>query len=243
MALPSREIGRTGGTSAMLARVLGLLLALAALGGCQLTPAANPPSGSASDSRITPKPGPATPHQTLRFRPVLMDPAIDMPLMASPTTNPTPVTDPAQAARIRQAPGLADDPGAQQTALASLDCAKPDPIKGKDDPVLPLATCDDSGMEFLLGPVLLDGSAVADASYFHDAEQDSWVLNLSFTPTGRQRWADYTGTHTGGFVAFVVDGRVISSPKINERIDGDTEITGAFTEQTARDLAAAINNH
>jgi len=61
----------------------------------------------------------------------------------------------------RQASALTDDPGAQQAALASLDCAKPDPLKGKDDPALPAATCDGGGQELLLGPVLLDGNAVA----------------------------------------------------------------------------------
>jgi len=225
----------------MLARVFCLVLALAALGGCQLIPAGAP--APTSGSAITPTPDPGAPHQALRFRPVLTDPAIGVPHIVPPTTNPAPITDPAQAARVRQASALTDDPGAQQAALASLDCAEPDPLKGKDDPALPLATCDGGGQELLLGPVLLDGNAVANASYFHDTEQDAWVVNLSFTPAGRKVWADFTAAHTGEFVAMLVDGRAFSSPKINGKIDGDTEITGSFTEQTARDLAMSINNH
>jgi len=215
----------------MRARVLCLVLTLAALGGCQSTPGTAPTAA------------PGTPHQTLRFRPVLMDDAIGQPHIVSPTSNPAPITDPAQAARVRQAAQLADDVATQQAALAALDCAKPDPLKGKDDPGLPLVTCDGGGEELLLGPTLLDDRAVAKATYFHDAEQDTWVVNLSFTPDGRKVWSDFTGTHEGAYVAMLVDGRVLSSPKINGRIDGDTEVTGGFTEQTARDLAAAINNH
>ncbi|HEY0501748.1 MAG TPA: precorrin-3B C(17)-methyltransferase [Kutzneria sp.] len=172
-----------------------------------------------------------------------MDSAIGEPHIVPSTSNPAPITDAAQAARVRQAVQLADDPGAQQAAFAALDCAKPDPLKGKDDPALPLAACDSGGEELLLGPVLLDDRAIANASYFHDAEPDAWVINLSFTPAGRKLWADFTGAHEGDYVAMLVDGQVLSSPKINGRIDGDTEITGGFTEQTARDLAASINNH
>jgi hypothetical protein len=40
-------------------------LALAALGGCQSTPS--------TPSATTPTPGPDTPHETLRIRPVLVD--------------------------------------------------------------------------------------------------------------------------------------------------------------------------
>jgi preprotein translocase subunit SecD len=172
-----------------------------------------------------------------------MEAGIGVPHIVPSTSNPAPITDPAQAAHVRQAPQLADDPEAQPAALAALDCAKPDPLKGKDDPALPLAACDTGREELLLGPVLLDGSAVAEASYRHDAEQNAWVINLSFTSAGRKLWAEFTGAHDGDYVAIVVDGQVISSPKINGRIDGDTEINASFTEQTARDLAASINNH
>ncbi|MEV6611258.1 precorrin-3B C(17)-methyltransferase [Kutzneria sp. NPDC051319] len=219
----------------MRARVLCLVLALAALGGCQST--------SASGSGSTPTPGPDTPHQTLRFRPVLMDPANGEPHIAPSTSNPAPITDPTKAAHVRQAAQLADDPGAQEAAFAALDCSKPDPLKGKDDPALPLAACDTGNQELLLGPVLLDGKAVDKASYLHDADQNAWVINLTFTPSGRKLWADFTGAHEGDYVAMLVDGQVLSSPKINGRIDGDTQISGGFTEQSARDLAASINNH
>lgn len=222
----------------MRARVLCLVLALAALGGCQSVPTAGTASG------ITPTPGPDTPHRVLRFRSVLVDPTAGSPrIVPSTSKNAAPVTDPAQAARIRQDPHLTDDPAAQQAALASIDCTQPDPLKGKDDPALPLATCDRSYQEYLLGPAVLDGSAVAKASYRHDTQQDAWVVSLSFTSAGQKKWSDYTGAHTGGFVAIVLDGQVQSSPEINGRIDGDTEITGNFTEQFARDFAASLNNH
>jgi len=41
----------------------------------------------------------------------------------------------------------------------------------------------------------------------------------------------------------LVDGRAFSSPKINGKIDGDTEITGSFTEADRRRPGHVINNH
>ena len=162
----------------------------------------------------------------------------------APAPGTTGVTDPYQAKALRQNPALVDDPIVQQAALAATDCARPDPLHAADDPALPLVTCDKDGQyKYILGPSFLDGTAIRSASASYDQQQAQWIVTLDFKPDGAKTWADYTGKNVGQQAAFTLDGQVQSAPKINQQIIGNTEITGNFTEQSARDLAASLNNH
>jgi len=52
---------------------------------------------------------------------------------------------------------------------------------------------------------------------------------LEFKPSGVERWARFTRTHVGQYVAAVLDGRIIVCPRIDEGIPtGETEIKGGF---------------
>ena len=178
--------------------------------------------------------GQASSHPVLRFRPVVKDPTNGMPLM-TPAQQPGATGDTA----LRQDPAVATDPAKQQAAFDALDCSRPDPLHAKDDPAKPLVTCDKEGqMKYILGPSFLDAGDIRSATAGFD--QGQWVITLKFTPSGAKTWSDYTGANVGSQVAFALDGQVQSAPMINQRIDGDTQITGAFTEQTARDLAASL---
>jgi protein-export membrane protein SecD len=56
-----------------------------------------------------------------------------------------------------------------------------------------------------------------------------------------QRFAEYTSSHIGQFLTIVLDGVVISSPRIQSAIpDGAGQITGNFTFQEARSLAIQL---
>ena len=67
-------------------------------------------------------------------------------------------------------------------------------------------------------------------------------IDFSLTSGGTERFAEITGRNTGKRLAIVIDGRLITAPVIQSPIaSGKGQITGNFTEQEAKDLAAKIN--
>ena len=229
----------------MRARVLCLVLALAALGGCQSTPptpdptptttrTSLPPLTPVTSSAITPRPGPDTPHSKVLLRGVVATPG------AGGTG--TPATDFEQALSIRQAPGIDDDPAARQAAVAATDCTRPDPLKGHDLEALPLAACNSYGAVYLLQQALLAGKDIAHAGYEFTINKE-WVVMLSFTPEAARTWAGYPNSPRGQY-ALVTDGQVRGIIQLGDSIDGELPVyNGGLSEQQAHDLAAVINNH
>ena len=73
-------------------------------------------------------------------------------------------------------------------------------------------------------------------------------MSLDFKGEGQTIWAQYTAKNNvtvtpgapGNRVAFVLDGRTISAPEIQGTINGQTEMTGQFTQQSATDLANVL---
>lgn len=126
-------------------------------------------------------------------------------------------------------------------AMASLTCAPnaKDPLEGNDDPKLPLVACGDHNTyKYLLEPEFLPGTEIADATSGYDQQRGQWVVNLSFKSAGTKTWADFTSKNVNQQAAFVLDTQVVSAPNIQVAIlDGNTQITGKFTQAEAKDLA------
>ncbi|GAB3157586.1 protein translocase subunit SecD [Amycolatopsis sp. NPDC004378] len=126
-------------------------------------------------------------------------------------------------------------------AMAALTCAPnaKDPLEGNDDPKLPLVACGDHDTyKYLLEPEFLPGTEIADSTSGYDQQRGQWVVNLSFKSEGTKIWADFTSKNTGQQAAFVLDTQVVSAPNIQVAIlDGNTQITGKFTQSEAKDLS------
>ncbi|MEQ0564188.1 protein translocase subunit SecD [Amycolatopsis sp. NEAU-NG30] len=126
-------------------------------------------------------------------------------------------------------------------AMASLTCAPnvKDPLEGNDDPKLPLVACGDKDTyKYLLEPEFLPGTEIADANSSYNTQNGQWVVNLSFKSAGTKTWADFTSKNVGQQAAFVLDTQVVSAPNIQVAIlDGNTQITGKFTQADAKNLA------
>ncbi|WP_167455050.1 protein translocase subunit SecD [Amycolatopsis kentuckyensis] len=126
-------------------------------------------------------------------------------------------------------------------AMAALTCAPnaKDPLEGNDDPKLPLVACGDHDTyKYLLEPEFLPGTEIADSTSGYDQQRGQWVVNLSFKSEGTKTWADFTSKNTGQQAAFVLDTQVVSAPNIQVAIlDGNTQITGKFTQSEAKDLS------
>ena len=143
----------------------------------------------------------------------------------------------AEARQTRQS----TDPAVQQAALFALDCTAQDPLRGYDDPTLPLVACSQDGAEkYVLGPVFLEGTQIENAMAQQNQQGVGWVISLTFTPEGAAIWGEYTSANVGKNAAFVLDGEVVSAPTINGPIFGTTEISGQFNQDTAQQLAGVL---
>ena len=129
----------------------------------------------------------------------------------------------------------------QAAALQVLDCAATDPLRGYDDPTLPLVSCNQDGTEkYVLGPSFLEGTQIATAQAAQNSQGAGWVIDVTFKSDGAAIWGDYTSNNVGKNVAFVLDGEVVSAPTIQGPIFGTTQITGQFSQGEAQNLAGIL---
>lgn len=64
---------------------------------------------------------------------------------------------------------------------------------------------------------------------------------LEFDDEGKKLFEDITGRNIGKQVAIFLDGEIISQPTVNEKISGNAEISGTFTDKEAAILAQRLN--
>jgi len=100
----------------------------------------------------------------------------------------------------------------------------------------------EGGSRFLLvrNRADMDGKHVTTAGVRYDAS--GWAILCSFDSEGSKLFGELTGAHVNERLAVVVDGEVITAPNIKTAIFGHCEISGSFTEQSARALASALEN-
>ncbi len=154
--------------------------------------------------------------------------------------------------------------------MASYDCRtdQPDGIPERSKYML---ACDkkaaDANAVYLLGKVIVAGTEISSASAVQPnvggtgGGTAEWTVSLNLKSTGQRQWANYTGAHnTNGqdtttsitscgssgtpcadYVAFTLDGAVISAPYNRDAINGQaTQISGGFTESSANQLAKQL---
>ncbi|MBV9160211.1 MAG: protein translocase subunit SecD [Pseudonocardiales bacterium] len=222
-------------------------------------PAAPPASQQPPASGAAPRPVPPQPVQPQQLQPPPSGQPTPPP---APTPPPTPAApppsapppvgnapaesaDPQAAEQIRQARARlqSQDPAVQQQALAALNCAASNPLRGNDDPNLPLITCDQHHTaKYLLGPAFLSGEQISSASAGPNQEGTGYEVRLRFKRQGEDIWAKYTANNIGKQSAFALDGEVVSAPQIIAAIPPGqpTSITGSFTQAEAQNLANVL---
>jgi preprotein translocase subunit SecD len=134
--------------------------------------------------------------------------------------------------------------------FASLDCTNPKNRQGGsvDSPNSPLVTCSrDGGTKYILAPAEVLGSQVSKAAAVLDQQGGSgWMVSLTFNGDGTKAFGAMTTRITGlpapaNQAAIVLDGLVVSSPRIIEAINsGSAQITGNFTQTDATDLSNVL---
>jgi preprotein translocase subunit SecD len=134
--------------------------------------------------------------------------------------------------------------------FAALDCTKPENLQGNgaDDASAVLVTCDRAGgTKYILAPAEVLGRQISKASAGLDPQAGSaWFVSLTFDNEGTSAFGALTARVTllpepTNQVAIVLDGLVVSSPRITEAIpSGNAQITGSFTQLEAQDLANVL---
>ena len=209
------------------------------------TPTATPSSAPAASPSATPT-APAAPAAE-----------ISCPL-AKPVTNPAtglPSTKCDSLAEVMKFAETPPDGWVQK--FNSFSCPAPGSAPVVDNPDEPLITCDANGLPYLLTKSIIEGTGLQDAGAEVPDKDVQWVVTLDLKSddkfTKAYPAADYKDptdvfgkitsaySGTGKQFAMVLDGTILSAPTMNAPItDGNSQITGDFTEETARNLANAL---
>ncbi len=97
---------------------------------------------------------------------------------------------------------------------------------------------------FVLGPAALTGSSVQSASV--GRQDGEWLVDITFTGQGAAQWNSLAENQFHAMIGVDVNGRVVSAPITQPTQSSFTsfgnrmQISGSFTEQQARDLAAGL---
>jgi preprotein translocase subunit SecD len=131
-----------------------------------------------------------------------------------------------------------------------LDCTKAENLQGTgtDAPTDTIVACDRAGVtKYILAPAEVLGRQISKASAGIDTQGgNAWYVSLTFNNEGTSAFGALTSRVTSlpeptNQVAIVLDGLVVSSPRITEAIpSGNAQITGSFTQLEAQDLANVL---
>jgi len=89
--------------------------------------------------------------------------------------------------------------------------------------------------------IALSGERLTDARAGFDQRTNEPIVSFRFDSLGARQFADITTKNTGRPFAIVLDGKVLTAPRINEPITGGSgQITGSFTVQDSVVLSALL---
>ncbi|MGV0041373.1 protein translocase subunit SecD [Mycobacterium colombiense] len=219
----------------------------------QPAPAQPAPGHPGAQPRPYPQDPPPTPSPTPAPAPGAPAPA---PAPGAPAEEAPPAEAPAPPdPRKELAERIADEKKWRQSTRQGIQflalqfqatrCDKEDILAGNDDPAQPLITCStDHKVAYLLGPSIISGDQIQDASASQNQRGIGYVVDLQFKSAAANTWADFTAAHIGTQTAFTLDSQVVSAPMIQEAIPGGrTQISGGdppFTAATAKQLANVL---
>jgi preprotein translocase subunit SecD len=153
---------------------------------------------------------------------------------------------------VVQVPGL-DDPEKLKALIGKTaklefklvdDQADPDDVaKGKvrvGSQILPYAEGGGLIAVRRLGGIAGDKLVKANPSVDQNNQP---AVEIQFDTEGGQKFARMTQQYTGKLFAIILDGQVISAPRINEPIlGGVSQISGSFTTESANQLAISLRS-
>ncbi|MCL1922413.1 MAG: protein translocase subunit SecD [Propionibacteriaceae bacterium] len=134
-----------------------------------------------------------------------------------------------------------------------FECGSPPPEELPTGPDAPLIACardskpGDPTAKYLLGPMIIEGTLVKRADAAIPDNEISWIVRLEFDGLGSTLFREATAilsaenTQPMNQFAIVLDGQVISAPKVENTIpNGSAQISGDFTQSSANNLANVL---
>ena len=114
----------------------------------------------------------------------------------------------------------------------------------KDNPDVPLVTCDEDGQKYLLSKAIIEGTSLTGASAQIPQQQVAWAVTLSLDSKGAKVLREVSQALVNDqskTFAITLDGVVISSAYFSAVItDGNAEISGNFSQEEAQSLATSL---
>jgi preprotein translocase subunit SecD len=203
------------------------------------TPTPTPTGKATTTPTAEPSPSPESGRAVSR--------ALEVAAAPSPPSVPVPPTG-----QVPPAPsGLENVPEAVQQKFVEIDCTAKENLQGGDQakPSDYVVACHrDATAKYILGPSAVEGTDLksADAGLPQGPSAAAWQVNLTFDGNGTRKFADITRKVVSlqppqNQVAIVLDGLVVSAPRIEEAITaGQAQITGDFDQASATDLANVL---
>lgn len=137
---------------------------------------------------------------------------------------------------IVELPGVTDVQQASETIgqTVSLEFRELNPNADPNNPD-PLA-------QYLPTPALT-GKDLKRASVDFNQQTGEPEVSLQFNGDGARKFGELTRKSVGKPIAIIIDGSVISAPRVNQEIsDGNAVITGSFDVESAKKLALQLNS-
>jgi len=102
---------------------------------------------------------------------------------------------------------------------------------------------DDSEPTMTLSKVVsVSSKDIKKAAAARSGYGENFLINIRFTTEGAKKFGKLTEKIVGRRLAIVINGEITSAPTVNEAIyGGSAQITGRFSLEEARNLAASIN--
>ena len=139
--------------------------------------------------------------------------------------------------------GFASNQIQADPAYAGVKTTKPINDNPQNDVILPLFGS--PNVRYLLGPSQLTGQAIGKA-VAQQTTLGQWVVNYTLTKTGSPEWDTVADKNFHQALAIELDGVIQSAPLIQPTqtsftsFAGTGEISGSFTESSAKNLAIAM---
>jgi preprotein translocase subunit SecD len=207
-----------------------------------LEPAPTPTEPSPAPGSEAPAPGAPAPGAPAPGAPAAGAPAPGAP--APPPGPPDPRKDLAQRIAFEKQLRQSTNQNVQILAIQyqAGRCNDDDVLAGNDDPNLPLITCStDHQTIYLLDKSIISGEGIESASSSLDQQSARYIVDVKFKGDAADTWANFTAANIGTQTAFTLDSQVVSAPEIQEAIPGgNTQITGQFTSDSAKELANVL---
>ncbi|MHB2027250.1 MAG: protein translocase subunit SecD [Acidimicrobiales bacterium] len=129
-------------------------------------------------------------------------------------------------------------------AFTNFASTRPAQDFAQDEVLLPVLG--QKGLRYVLGPSELTGHAVKKA-VAQENQAGAWVVNYTLTSTGSPEWDRVAQENFHQLLAIELDGVIQSAPIIQPNqsaftsFNGTGQISGSFTEASAKNLALAMN--